>query len=132
MARRIIIDTDPGVDDAIAILMAFASPELEVLGLTAVAGNVPLARTEANARRICELAGRRDMPVFAGCAQPLQRPLRTATVAHGESGMNGATLPEPEMTLQPRHAVDWLIERVMASDSADITICAIGPLTNLA
>ncbi|MGH6931956.1 MAG: nucleoside hydrolase, partial [Dongiaceae bacterium] len=80
----------------------------------------------------CELAGRRDMPVFAGCAQPLQRPLRTATAAHGETGMNGATLPEPEMTLQPRHAVDWLIERVMASDNAEITICAIGPLTNLA
>lgn len=131
-ARRIIIDTDPGVDDAIAILLALASPELEVLGLTAVAGNVPLDLTEANARRICELAGRRDIPVFAGCARPLRRPLVTATVAHGETGLNGARLPAPTMAPRPTHGVDWMIERVMAAADGEITICALGPLTNLA
>jgi purine nucleosidase len=131
-ARRIIIDTDPGVDDAIAILLALASPELEVLGLTAVAGNVPLDLTESNARRICELAGRRDIKVFAGCARPLRRPLVNATVAHGETGLNGARLPAPTMATQPGHAVDWLVERVMSSGDQEITLCALGPLTNIA
>ena len=132
VVRQIIIDTDPGVDDAIAILLAFAWPELEVVGLTAVAGNVPLHLTEANARRICELAHRRDALVFAGCAQPLNRPLRTATIAHGETGLNGAVLPAPSMQPQPRHAVDWLIERILAAGERELTICALGPLTNLA
>lgn len=131
-ARRIIIDTDPGVDDAIAILMALASPELEVLGLSAVAGNVSLELTAANALRVCELAGRCDMPVFAGCAKPLKRPLVTATVAHGETGLNGANLPPARMSLQSTHAVDWLIDRVMESSAGEITICALGPLTNIA
>ncbi len=131
MARQIIIDTDPGLDDALAILLALASPELEVVGLTAVAGNVPLALTATNARRICELAGRRNVPVFAGCAQPLVRPLVTATV-HGETGLDGAALPAPTMPLQPEHAVDWLIDTVMAAPDQALTLCALGPLTNVA
>ena len=88
MAQRIIIDTDPGQDDAVAILLALASPdELEVLGITAVAGNVPLELTARNARIVCELAGRPDMPVFAGCDRPLRRPLVTAEHVHGKTGL---------------------------------------------
>ena len=88
--RKIIIDTDPGQDDAVAILLALASPELEVLGITAVAGNVPLALTERNARVVCELAGRRDVRVFAGCDRPLARPLVTAEHVHGKTGLVGS------------------------------------------
>jgi purine nucleosidase len=131
-ARRIIIDTDPGQDDAVAILLALASPELEVLGITAVCGNVPLDLTEKNARRICELAGRRDIRVFAGAARPLLRELVTAEEVHGRTGLNGPTLPEPTMPLQPRHAVDFIIESLMTEAAGSVTLCALGPLTNLA
>ena len=94
MARqKIIIDTDPGQDDAVALLLALASPELEVLGITAVAGNVPLDWTQKNARRVCELAGRPDVRVFAGASQPLVRPLVTAEHVHGDTGMDGPDLP---------------------------------------
>ena len=98
MARKIIIDTDPGQDDAVAILLALASPELEVLAITAVAGNVPLALTARNARQVCALAGRTDVPVHAGCDAPLRRPLVTAEHVHGKSGLDGADLPEPRST----------------------------------
>jgi len=130
--QKIIIDTDPGQDDAIAILLALGSPELEVLGITAVAGNVPLALTERNARKVCELAGRPDMKVFAGCARPLLRPLVTAEWVHGESGLDGPDLPEPTMALQDAHAVDWLVETIMAHEPGTITLCPLGPLTNIA
>src|SRR5262249_47361537 len=106
--RPIIIDTDPGLDDAVAILLAFASPELEVLGLTAVAGNVGLDHTADNARRLCDLAGRRDARVFAGCGRPMLRKQITAVV-HGETGLGGADLPPPTLPLQERHAVDWIV-----------------------
>lgn len=129
--RPIIIDTDPGLDDAVAILLAFASSELEVVGITAVAGNVALELTAANARRLCELAGRSDAKVFAGCARPMLRP-QIAAVVHGETGLGGADLPPPAMPLQPQHAVDWIIETVMGSPEHSITICALGPLTNIA
>ena len=129
--RPIIIDTDPGLDDAVAILLAFASPELEVLGLTAVAGNVGLDHTADNARRLCELAGRRDARVFAGCGRPMLRKPITAVV-HGETGLGGADLPPPTLPLQERHAVDWIVETVMAAPERSITVCALGPLTNLA
>jgi purine nucleosidase len=133
-ARPIIIDCDPGQDDAIAILMALASPEeLHVLGITCVAGNVPLSRTELNARRICELAGRLDMPVFAGCPRPLILPLRTATHAHGRTGLDGCGLPEDSaMALQDRHAVDFIVDTCMSGEDNGATICALGPMTNLA
>lgn len=130
--RPIIIDTDPGQDDAIAILAALAAPELEVLGIAAVAGNVPLELTARNARIICELAGRPDVPVFAGCDRPLRRDLVTAEHVHGKTGIDGADLPDPTMALQPQHAVDWMVETLLAADEREITLCPVGPLTNVA
>ncbi|MCB1457991.1 MAG: nucleoside hydrolase, partial [Nitratireductor sp.] len=105
--RKIIIDTDPGQDDAVAILLALASPELEVVGITAVAGNVPLPLTQKNVRKTCELAGRPDIRVFAGADRPLLRPLVTAEYVHGKTGLDGPDLPEPQMPLQETHGVDF-------------------------
>ena len=131
MPRRIIIDTDPGIDDVVAILLALAAPEeLDVLSIIAVAGNLPLASTERNARRVCELAGRNDMPVYAGCAHPLLRPLATAEHIHGEA--DRLLLPEPTMPLQSKHGVDFLVETLGAAEAGAITLCALGPLTNIA
>ena len=131
-AEKIIIDTDPGQDDAVAILLALASPEIELLGITAVAGNVPLDLTERNARMICELAGRRDIPVFAGAAAPLSRKLVTAEYVHGKTGLDGIAQPEPTMPLQAAHAVDFLIETLRREPPGSITLVPIGPLTNIA
>ena len=133
MVRRIIIDTDPGIDDAVAILLALAAAEeLEVLGIVAVAGNLPLAQTERNARRVCELAGRAEIPVYAGCARPMLRPLATAEHIHGETARDRLLLPEPTMALQTQHGVDFLIETLRAAETGTITVCALGPLTNIA
>lgn len=132
MARKIIIDTDPGQDDAVAILLALASPELDVIGITAVAGNVPLALTEKNARKICELAGKTNVKVFAGAAHPMVRPLVTAEHVHGKTGLDGPVLPEPTMPLQSQHAVDFIVETILASADGEITLCPLGPLTNIA
>ncbi|NDK34180.1 nucleoside hydrolase [Rhodovulum sulfidophilum] len=133
MPRKIIIDTDPGQDDAVAILLALASPdEIEVLGLTAVAGNVPLALTQKNARMVCELAGRRDIRIFAGCDRPLAGQLVTAEHVHGRTGLDGPTLPEPTMPLQEAHAVAFLIETLRAAPEGEVTLCPLGPLTNIA
>lgn len=132
MTRAIIIDTDPGQDDAIAILLALASPELEVLGVCAVAGNVPLARTSANVRKVLELAGRRDVPVFAGADRPLVRPLVTAEYVHGKSGLDGADLPDPTMPLEAGHAADFIVETVMSRPEGTVTLCPLAPLTNIA
>lgn len=132
-ATRIIIDTDPGQDDAVAILLALASPEeIEVLGITAVAGNVPLPLTQRNARIICELAGRRDVPVLAGCEAPMLRPLVTAEHVHGRTGLDGPDLPEPTMPLDDRHAVDFIIDTLRHEDAGTVTLCPLGPLTNIA
>jgi purine nucleosidase len=132
-AQKIIIDTDPGQDDAVAILLALASPEeIEVLGITAVAGNVPLALTESNARRICELAGRPDIKVFAGCDRPMGRALVTAEHVHGATGLNGPTLPGPTMPLQDQHGVDFIIETLRSEPIGTVTLCPLGPLTNIA
>jgi purine nucleosidase len=131
-ARKIIIDTDPGQDDAVAILLALASPELEILGITAVAGNVPLALTEKNARKICELAGRPDVKVFAGAIRPMVNALVTAEHVHGKTGLDGPKLPEPTMPLQDRHAVDFIVETLMESEPGTVTLCTLGPLTNIA
>ena len=130
--RPIIIDTDPGQDDAIAILAALAAPELRVLGITAVAGNVPLELTARNALILVELAGRPDVPVFAGCDRPLRRELVTAEHVHGKTGIDGADLAEPVTDLQPQHAVDWMTETLLAAGEREITICPVGPLTNVA
>ena len=102
--RAIIIDTDPGQDDALAILLALASDEFDVLGITAVAGNVPLALTETNTRKICELAGKPETRVFAGSSRPLLRDLVTAEYVHGKTGLDGPDLPEPVMALQANTA----------------------------
>ncbi|MCA3509147.1 MAG: nucleoside hydrolase [Rhodobacter sp.] len=133
MARQIIIDTDPGQDDAVAILLALASPEdLTVLGLTAVAGNVPLPLTQKNTRIVCELAGKPQMRVFAGCDAPLQRKLVTAEHVHGKTGLDGPQMDDPVMPLQPQHAVDFIIDTLRGAPSGTVTLCPLGPLTNIA
>jgi purine nucleosidase len=131
--RKIIIDTDPGQDDAVAILLALASPkDLDVLGIVAVAGNVPLDLTEKNARIVCELAGKTDVRVFAGCDRPLGRPLVTAEHVHGKSGLDGPKLPDPTMPLQPQHGVDFIIDTLRNEPANTVTLCVLGPLTNIA
>jgi purine nucleosidase len=131
MANAIIIDTDPGQDDAVAILLALASPELNVLGITAVAGNVPLALTHVNARKVCELAGRPETKVYAGAVRPMLRKLVTAEHVHGRTGLDGPELPEPQIELQAQHAVDFIIETLMAHPADTITLCILGPMTNI-
>ena len=131
--RKIIIDTDPGQDDAVAILLALASPdEIDVLGVTAVAGNVPLPLTQKNARIVCELAGKPDTLVFAGCDAPLVRKLVTAEHVHGKTGLDGPQMSDPTMPLQDQHAVEYIIEKLRAHDAGTITLCPLGPLTNIA
>ena len=130
--RKIVIDTDPGQDDAVAILLALASPELDVLGLTAVAGNVPLPLTQKNCLIICELAGRTDVKVFAGCDAPISRKLVTAEHVHGKTGLDGPQMADPVMELQGTHAVDFIISTLRAEPSGTVTLCPLGPLTNIA
>lgn len=130
--RKIIIDTDPGQDDAVAILLALASPEIDLLGITAVAGNVPLPLTEKNARIVCELAGRPDVRVFAGCDAPLARPLVTAEHVHGKTGLDGPQMADPTMPLQDQHAVDFIIQTLREEPSGTVTLVPVGPLTNIA
>ena len=108
--RAIIIDTDPGIDDAVAILLALASPELDVAGIVAVGGNVRLAVTERNARAVCELAGRPDIGVYAGCAAPMSRAPITAEHFHGEEGLGTLALPEPSIPRRPQHGVDFTVD----------------------
>ena len=132
-ARKIIIDTDPGQDDAVAILLALASPaEIEVLGVVAVAGNVRLPLTEKNARIVCELAGRPDIKVFAGCDAPLARKLVTAEHVHGKTGLDGPQMAAPTMPLQAQHGVDFIIETLRREPAGTVTLCPLGPLTNIA
>lgn len=133
MPRKIIIDTDPGQDDAVAILLALASPdEIDLLGLTAVAGNVPLDLTATNARKVCEVAGRPEVRVFAGCDRPLAHSLVTAEHVHGKTGLDGPDLPDPQMPLQDRHAVDFIIDTLRTEAPGTVTLCPLGPLTNIA
>ena len=133
MSRKIIIDTDPGQDDAVAILLALASPEeLDVLGIVAVAGNVGLHHNANNARKIVALAGRTDIPVYAGCSRPIRRALVTAEHVHGVTGLDGPDLPEPTVPLQEQHGVDYIIDTLMAAEPGTITLCTLGPLTNIA
>ncbi len=131
--RKIIIDTDPGQDDAVAILLALASPEeVDVLGITAVAGNVPLPLTQKNARIVCELAGKTETRVFAGCDTPMARKLITAEHVHGKTGLDGPTLPDPTMPLQEQHGVDFIIDTLRSEPTGTVTLCPLGPLTNIA
>lgn len=130
--RPIIIDCDPGQDDAINLLLAMSSPdELDILGITTVAGNVPLALTERNARQICDIAGRTDMKVFAGCERPLQRELLTAEHVHGKTGIDGVEITRPGTPLGEQHAVDFIIEALSAA-AEPLTLVPTGPLTNIA
>ena len=131
-ALPLIIDCDPGQDDAIALMLAMASPEeLSLLGICTVAGNVPLVLTEANARRIRDVSGRPEVPVFAGCPRPMVKILETAEYVHGKSGIDGADLPEPIGPVEAAHAVDWLIDTLRHA-GAPITVATLGPLTNIA
>lgn len=129
----VIIDCDPGQDDAISLLLAMSSPQLlEILGITTVAGNVPLDLTTRNARLMCDIAGRSDIAVFAGCAKPLQRQLITAEKVHGKTGIDGIKLVEPQTRLEDLHAVDFIIETLRDAEAASITLILMGPLTNIA
>ncbi len=133
MARKIIIDCDPGQDDAVALFLAFASSdELELLGITTVGGNVPLALTSRNARLMCDIADRRDVAVYAGCTEPMVRSLMTAEMVHGDTGINGIDVFEPDTPLQDEHAVDFIIQTLLAADEDSITLIPMGPLTNIA
>lgn len=131
--RKIIIDTDPGQDDAVAILLALASPEnVDVLGITVVAGNVPLDLTQKNTRIVCEVAGRPDVKVYAGCEKPMGRALVTAEHVHGQTGLDGPARPDPVMPLQDQHGVDYIIDTLRAEPAKTVTLCPLGPLTNIA
>lgn len=130
MSRKIIIDTDPGHDDAVALLLAWAAPEeLEILGITTVAGNVPLDKTTNNALRLRELAGA-DSPIYRGCSQPLVNELETAEYVHGESGIDGPDLPSTKRSVEPLHAVEYLVETLRSTEP--VTVCLLGPMTNAA
>jgi inosine-uridine nucleoside N-ribohydrolase len=125
-----ILDCDPGHDDAIAILLAVASPELELVGVTTVSGNQTLDKTTANALKVLELAGRSDIPVYAGADRPFVRERDVAAHVHGESGLDGPDLPEPSQSARPQHAVEYLAEEIRRRDGR-VTLVATGPLTNV-
>ena len=128
----IIIDCDPGQDDAVALFLAMSSPdELEILGITTVAGNVPLTLTRRNARMMCDIAGRQDIRVFSGCDKPMVREAITAEYIHGNTGIDGVDVFEPNTPLQQQHAVDFIIETLLAADDASITLVPTGPLSNI-
>jgi inosine-uridine nucleoside N-ribohydrolase len=128
---RVLLDCDPGHDDAIALLLALASPELELLGVTTVAGNQTLEKTTANAIRVLEFAGRTDVPVAAGADRPLVREPFVAAYVHGETGLDGPELPPPQGAPVNRHAVDFLADKIREADG-EVTLVPVGPLTNVA
>jgi len=131
-ARPIIIDCDPGQDDAVALFLAMSSPdELDILGITTVTGNVPLALTQRNARMMCDVAGREDISVFAGCEKPLQRDAISAEYIHGATGIDGIDAFDPVTPLQTKHAVDFIIDTLLAIDTVSVTVTPTGPLTNI-
>ena len=129
--KKIIIDTDPGQDDAVALLLALASKELEILGITCVAGNVPLSLTSENARKILELTRYTEIPVFAGADRPIKRTLVTAEHVHGKTGIDGPVLEKPKIKLQSKEAIEFIIETILSHPKDEITLCTLGPLTNI-
>ncbi|MEV7418032.1 nucleoside hydrolase [Streptomyces sp. NPDC089919] len=131
MARPVIIDCDPGHDDALAIMLAAGDPAVDLLAITTVAGNQTLAKTTLNARRVCTVAGIRDVPVAAGCDRPLIEPLRVAAEVHGESGLDGPRFPEPTVPAAPEHAVE-LMHRILTEHPEPVTLVPTAPLTNIA
>lgn len=132
MTRRILLDCDPGHDDAIAILLAAGAPEIELAAITTVSGNSSIEKVTRNALAIAELAGLDDVPVARGAGRPLVRAVEFAPSIHGDSGLDGPVLPEPRRSLDPRHAVTLIVETVMASDPGTLTLVPTGPLTNIA
>ena len=128
---RLILDCDPGHDDAIALLLALGSPELELLGVTTVSGNQTLAKTTANAIRVLDHAGRDDVPVAAGAPRPLVRERRVAAEVHGDSGLDGPDLPPPSREPEARHAIEWMASTLEVTP-VRVTLVATGPLTNVA
>ena len=129
--KKIIIDTDPGQDDAVALLLALASKELEILGITCVAGNVPLSLTSENARKILELTRYTEIPVFAGADRPIKRTLVTAEHVHGKTGIDGPVLEKSKIKLQSKEAIEFIIETILSYPEDEITLCTLGPLTNI-
>ena len=130
--RKLILDCDPGQDDAVALFLAFSSSdELDILGITTVAGNVSLELTQRNARMMCDIAGKTELPVFAGCERPMQREPVTAEYIHGVTGIDGLDVFEPSTPLQEQHAVDFIIETLLAAEQNSITLVPTGPLTNI-
>ncbi len=132
LLKKIIIDTDPGQDDALALMTAFGSEKLQVLGVTCVAGNVSLDLTSENALKICELTGKEEIPVFRGCEKPLTRKLVTAEHVHGKTGLDGTELDLKNKKVEKYEASDFIIETLLENDRKKITLCALGPLTNIA
>ena len=133
MTRKpILIDCDPGQDDAVMLLLAFGARDaLDIRGITTVAGNVSLDKTQRNARIICELGGIADIPVFAGCERPMMRHLVTAEHVHGREGIDGTEIYEPTLPLQSQHAVDFMVDTLMKAADDSITLVPTGPLTNI-
>ena len=133
MPRQVIIDCDPGQDDAVALLLAMSAPdELDVLGITTVAGNVPLEKTQRNARMMCDIAGRTDMRVYAGCDKPLELEAITAEYIHGNTGIDGVDVFDPVTPLQETHAVDFIVETLRRASKGTVTLVPTGPMTNIA
>ncbi len=130
--RPIIIDCDPGQDDAVALFLAISSPdELDILGITTVTGNVPLTLTQRNARMMCDIAGRTDIPVFAGCEKPMVREAITAEYIHGNTGIDGVSIFEPDTPLQEKHAVEFIVETLLDAEKHSVTLVPTGPLSNV-
>ena len=132
-ARKVIIDCDPGQDDAVALFLAMSSPdELDILGVTTVAGNVPLELTQRNARMMCDIEVHSDLQVYDGCERPMVLEQITAEYIHGNTGIDGVDVFDPDTPLQQGHAVDFIIETLLAADKGTVTLIPTGPMTNVA
>ncbi|MEX0954954.1 MAG: nucleoside hydrolase [Rhizobiaceae bacterium] len=133
MKRKLIILSDPGQDQAAALLMILGAPQaFDVLGLVATAGNIDLGNTVKNCLKVLELAGRADIPVYAGCPKPMGRQLVTAEHVHGPTGLDGPDLPEPKTAPAMGHGVDFIVDTLRQAEAGTVTICSLSPLTNLA
>ena len=132
MAAAIILDCDPGHDDAVAMMLAWGNPSIELLGVTTVGGNQTLDKVTRNALSVATVVGMHDVPIAAGCRLPLVRPVEIAPDVHGDSGLDGVELPEPAVELDPRHGVDLIIETIMSNEPGTVTLVPTGPLTNIA
>lgn len=128
----IILDCDPGHDDAMAILLALGNPNIDLIGVTTVGGNQSLEKVTYNARATLEMAHATNIPVHAGCDRPMIRPLEVAAAVHGETGLDGVTLPEPTRPLDEGHAVNWIVDTIISHEPGTITLVPTGPLTNIA